>query len=113
MGRNQSHLPGHPIGPPQTLRIPLADPQTINVGLFPGTHPKGRHHSFILWYIIKDNPYFPLPRWLYITLPVLCGGSTEWESTDRLRQVLEVDDQMTAYTRSMTMSNNNQTRHKF
>jgi hypothetical protein len=27
--------------------------------------------------------------------------------------ILEVDDQMTAYTRSMTTSNNNQTRHKF
>jgi hypothetical protein len=37
------------------------------LGPFTGTHPKGRNHSFILWYIIKYKPDFPFPRWLYIT----------------------------------------------
>jgi hypothetical protein len=44
--------------------------QNINVGPFTGTHPKGRHHNFTLWYIIKDNPDFPFPRWLHIALSV-------------------------------------------
>jgi hypothetical protein len=37
------------------------------LGPFTGTHPKGRNHSFILWYIIQYKPDFPFPRWLYIT----------------------------------------------
>jgi hypothetical protein len=44
--------------------------QNINVGPFTGTHLKGRNHCFILWYIINDNPDFPFPRWLYITIVV-------------------------------------------
>jgi hypothetical protein len=38
----------------------------INVDPFTGTHPKGRHLSFILSYIIKDKTDFPFPRGLYI-----------------------------------------------